>query len=233
LNERRIHLHVENSSDVNEVFDISASRVRDALARHPEIAARARVSIGYGGDILDRELATADAVFCWDFDRRDLRRRGPKLRWVHIHGAGVSHMMPLDWLPSGAVLTNSRGVHAQRATEYAFMAILLLNNRLPEMIGNQQRARWQELFNAAHAGSGFSKHETIHRRPPPDESRQPQASILIDDDQSAARAGPLVSASAAMAAVTLPLPWGTPHISSPSSTLPRAPSSMGSLMSPM
>jgi len=152
LNEGRIHLHVENSPDVNEVFDISASRVRDALARHPEIATRVRVSIGYGGDILDRELASADAVFCWDFDRRDLGRRAPHLRWVHTHGAGVSHMMPLDWLPSGAVLTNSRGVHAQRATEYAFMAILMLNNRIPEMIANQQRARWQEVFNTGVEG---------------------------------------------------------------------------------
>ena len=147
MNERQIHLHVENSPDVNEVFDISASRVRDALARHPEIAARVRISIGYGGDILDRELATADAVFCWDFDRRCLRRRAPSLRWVHAHGAGVSHMMPLDWLPPGAVLTNSRGVHGQRATEYAFMAILMLNNRIPEMIVNQQRAHWQKAFN--------------------------------------------------------------------------------------
>ena len=147
MNQKNIHLHVENSRDVNEVFDISASRVRDALARHPEIAAKARVSIGYGGDILDRELATADAVFCWDFDRHDLRRRAPNLRWVHAHGAGVSHMMPLDWLPPGAVLTNSRGVHAQRATEYAFMAILMLNNRIPEMINNQQRAFWREVFN--------------------------------------------------------------------------------------
>jgi phosphoglycerate dehydrogenase-like enzyme len=147
LNHRRVHLHVENSADVNEVFDISASRVRDALVRHPEIADGLQVSIGYGGDILDGELATADAVFCWDFDRRDLGRRGPKLRWVHVHGAGVSHMMPLDWLPCGAVLTNSRGVHAGRATEYAFMAILMLNNRLPEMIANQQQRRWQEVFN--------------------------------------------------------------------------------------
>jgi glyoxylate/hydroxypyruvate reductase A len=152
LNEKRIHLHVENSVDVNEVFDISPGRVREALARHPEIADWVRVSIGYGGDILERELATADAVFCWDFDRRDLRRRAPRLHWVHAHGAGVSHMMPLDWLPRGAVLTNSRGVHAQRATEYAFMAILMLNNRIPEMIANQQRARWHEVFNTGVEG---------------------------------------------------------------------------------
>jgi len=142
-----MHLHVENSADVNEVFEISPSRVQDALGRHPDIADKVRVSIGYGGDILDRELATADAVFCWDFDRRDLRRRAPNLRWVHAHGAGVGHMMPLDWLPPGAALTNSRGVHGQRATEYAFMAILMLSNRIPEMVANQQRARWEEVFS--------------------------------------------------------------------------------------
>jgi phosphoglycerate dehydrogenase-like enzyme len=62
LNERRIHLHVENSADVNEVFDISASRVRDALARHPEMAARvgqarrhagARLAAGKMSAVLD------------------------------------------------------------------------------------------------------------------------------------------------------------------------------------
>ncbi|MDX2313460.1 MAG: D-2-hydroxyacid dehydrogenase [Gammaproteobacteria bacterium] len=152
MNESGVHLHVENSADVNEVFEISKSRVQDALDRHPEVADRIRITIGYGGDILDRELATADAVFCWDFDRRDLRRRAPNLRWVHAHGAGVGHMMPLDWLPPGAVLTNSRGVHGQRATEYAFMAILMLSNRIPEMVANQQRARWQEVFSTGIEG---------------------------------------------------------------------------------
>ena len=152
MRDPEVHLHVENSADANEVFDISPQRVRDALARHPAIAPRVRVSIGYGGDILDRELATADAVFCWDFDRRNLRERAPRLRWVHVHGAGVGHMMPLDWLPRGAVLTNSRGVHGQRATEYAFMAVLMLNNRVPEMIANQQRARWEEVFNTGIEG---------------------------------------------------------------------------------
>lgn len=152
MNKSSVHLHVENSSDVNEVFEISARRVSDALKRHPHLEGKVRVSIGYGGDILEHELETADAVLCWDFARRDLRRRAPRLRWVHVHGAGVGHMLPLDWLPPGAVLTNSRGVHGQRATEYAFMAILMLNNRLPEMIANQREARWQEVFNTGIEG---------------------------------------------------------------------------------
>jgi phosphoglycerate dehydrogenase-like enzyme len=145
-------LHCENSAGVNQVFEISESRVSEALARHPEIARKIRVTIGYGRDILEGELSTADAIFCWDFDRRELRHRAPRLRWVHAHGAGVGHMMPLDWLPPGAVLTNSRGVHGQRATEYAFMAILMLNNRIPEMITNQRQARWQEVFNTGIEG---------------------------------------------------------------------------------
>ncbi len=149
---RVIHLHVENSGDVNEVFDVTPERLDAALRRHPQLTGKLKVSIGYGGDILDKALETADAVLAWSFDRRDLRRRAPNLRWVHAHGAGVSHLMPLDWLPRGAVLTNSRGVHGQRATEYAFMALLMLNNGIPRMIDNQRNALWQQLFNSSIAG---------------------------------------------------------------------------------
>ena len=147
-----LHLHAENYAGVNEVFEISERRVRDALARHPAVAEKIRVTIGYGGDRLERELATAHAVFAWNFPRHDLARRAPRLRWVHVHGAGVGHLMPLDWLPAGAVLTNSRGVHGQRATEYAFMALLMLNNRVPEMVTNQRTSRWRQLFNTSIEG---------------------------------------------------------------------------------
>src|SRR5204862_218044 len=87
-----------------------------------------RVPSGHDGDILEREIGTADALFAWNFDRANLAERAPRLRWIHAHGAGVSHLMPLDWLPRGAVLTNSRGVHGPKADEYTAMAILMLNN---------------------------------------------------------------------------------------------------------
>jgi len=142
-----VHLHIENCGALGEVFEASEARVAGALARYPGLAGRVRVSIGYDGDILERELATADALFCWNIERERLAERAPRLRWVHVHGAGLSHLMPLDWLPRGVVLTNSRGVHGQRATEYAFMAILMLNNRIPEMFTNQRQGRWQKYFN--------------------------------------------------------------------------------------
>jgi phosphoglycerate dehydrogenase-like enzyme len=91
-------------------------------------------------------------LFGWDFDRKNLVKRAPNLKWVHAHGAGVNHLLPLDWLPKGAVLTNSRGVHGDRASEYAIMAVLALNNRLPEMFTNQRKSRWQQLYNTGIAG---------------------------------------------------------------------------------
>jgi glyoxylate/hydroxypyruvate reductase A len=110
------------------------------------------VTIGCDGDNLDGALRTADALFGWNFERHGLARRAPRLRWVHVHGAGVNHLLPLDWLPAGAVLTNSRGVHGDNASEYAIMAVLALNNRLPEIVTNQRRAHWQQLYNTGLSG---------------------------------------------------------------------------------
>jgi len=148
----RIHLHIENGSELGPVFEATPRRVADALDRHPGLKRKLEITIGYDGDIIEREIATADAIFAWNFDRRNLDRRAPRLRWVHAHGAGVSHLMPLDWLPRGAVLTNSRGVHGPKADEYTAMAILMLNNNLPRTVTNQRRAKWEQPFNTGIAG---------------------------------------------------------------------------------
>jgi len=134
------------------MFEATTKRVSDALARHPRLRGKLRITIGHDGDRFESAIRTADALFAWDFDRRDLARRAPRLRWVHAHGAGVSHLMPLDWLPPGAVLTNSRGVHGPKAEEYTAMALLMLNNALPRTVSNQRRAKWEQVFNTSIAG---------------------------------------------------------------------------------
>ena len=143
-----IHLHVENLSELGPVFEADHERVREALARRLDLRGKVQVSIGYDGDGLEERLKTADVVFAWDIPRHDLAQRAPRLKWMHAHGAGVNHLMPLDWLPPGAVLTNSRGIHGRRATEYAAMAILMLNNRVPEMVTHQREGRWRQCFNS-------------------------------------------------------------------------------------
>ena len=145
---RRIHLHVDNLTRLGEVFHASPRRLEEARRRHPVVAGQVEITMGYDHEGLEEALRSADALFGWDLPREDLSARAPRLRWFHAHGAGVNHLMPLDWLPRGAVLTNSRGVHGERATEYAAMALLMLNNRVPEMVTSQRRGRWDKFFNS-------------------------------------------------------------------------------------
>jgi glyoxylate/hydroxypyruvate reductase len=147
-----MHLHIENPRTFGEVFEVTPQRVRKALAAHPALDKKVKITIGKDGDILDGALKTADILFGWSFDRDNLAERAPNLRWIHVHGAGVNHLMPLDWLPQGAVLTNSRGVHGSKADEYTIMSILMLNNRLPEMVANQRRSTWNQVFNTSIEG---------------------------------------------------------------------------------
>ena len=146
---KKLHLHIENDNRLNEVFESSPKRVREALNRHPELKNKVRITIGYSGDKLARELKTADALFCWKINFRGIEKRAPHLKWIHIHGAGVEHLLPLDWLPKSMKLTNSSGVHGRRAVEYAATAILMLNNRIPELVTHQRKRRWQQCFNSS------------------------------------------------------------------------------------
>ncbi|MBJ3776443.1 D-2-hydroxyacid dehydrogenase [Acuticoccus mangrovi] len=149
---RPVRVHVHNREGLGPVFEVSERRWAEALERHPEIAARLSASFSRTDEALEAGLADADALFCWDVPRENMASRAPRLKFVHVHGAGVSHLRPFDWLPAGVSLINSRGVHGSRAAEYAMMAVLMINNRVPEMVTNQRAGRWQQLFNTAIEG---------------------------------------------------------------------------------
>lgn len=148
----KIHLHFDNDTALGEVFEVTQDRLDAALARHPEIAKRLQVTIDYDGQNFDDRIATADVLFGWRFNRAGLAEKAPRLRWIHAPGAGIEQFTPFDWLPEQVVFTNNRGVHGERANEYAFMAVLMLNNRLPEMVTNQRAGRWEQLFNSGVTG---------------------------------------------------------------------------------
>ena len=148
----KVHIHIDNHRPLGPVFQVTPRRLQEALKRHPRIARKLRITMSHDGEGMDKHLKTADALFVWKLNRKNFAERAPKLRWVQAPGAGINHLLPLDWLPKGAVFTNNSGVHGERANEYGIMAILMLNNRLPEMMTNQRRARWDQLFNSGIAG---------------------------------------------------------------------------------
>ncbi|MBI10572.1 MAG: D-2-hydroxyacid dehydrogenase [Rhodospirillaceae bacterium] len=144
-----IKLHIENDSSLGEVFEVTPAKIAAALERSPDMAGKFDWTIGYDCAQFDFQIADADALICWDIDTVNLAHRAPRLRWIHATGAGVEHFAPFDWLPDGATFTNNAGIHGERADEYAIMSLLMLNNRVPEMVTNQRAARWEQTFNSS------------------------------------------------------------------------------------
>ncbi len=147
-----MHLHIENSTSIGEVFEITSTRLTSALKRYPDIAKSIKFTIGYDGENFNQHIKDATALFAWDFPRDDLTAKAPQLKWIQLHGAGISHLLPLEWLPTNITLTNSRGVHGKRAVEYIIMALLALNNGLPKIMMNQQNKLWQGVNSSSIEG---------------------------------------------------------------------------------
>ena len=69
----------------------------------------------------------------------------PRLRWVHIHWAGVDHVLGHPLLADERiVLTNTSGIHATNIAEYVFMMMLAFGHRLPTLLAYQQERHWPD-----------------------------------------------------------------------------------------
>ncbi|HEV2546416.1 MAG TPA: D-2-hydroxyacid dehydrogenase [Stellaceae bacterium] len=97
-------------------------------------------------------VTSNDVVRDPKFPIRDLASVAPQLRWIHIIGAGVEPLLPLDWLPRDVILTNNSGVHVEKTRESAMMALLMLNARLPTIATNQRNRHWDQIFTPLIAG---------------------------------------------------------------------------------
>ena len=154
-----MRVHLENYSSKPRVFWLTRELVRAARRAHPDVAGKVRFSVGDDLATLDRNLSessvlvtSTDVVRDARFPRADLRAHAPKLAHIHIIGAGIEGLLPLDWLPEGIKLTNNSGVHVRKAREFQLMALLALNARLPAIVSNQREARWEQLFTPSIEG---------------------------------------------------------------------------------
>ena len=134
------------------VFTVTRERFDAAAARHPLVARHLDVFIDWDLDHFESSMRTAEVLVTWDLPTANLARAAPDLRLIHIIGAGVEHLCPMDWVPPGVTVVNNRGAHADKAGEYGLMAVLMLHNRLPTIIGNQHRAHWESLYSTPIAG---------------------------------------------------------------------------------
>ena len=151
------HVHIKNNhhridtfpntAEGEKVFTITQERFDTVASAHPEVAAQTKVSIDWDTDNFDHYMATADVLVTWDLPTENLAKVAPRLKWIHIIGAGVEHLTPMEWLPPGVTLTNNKGVHADKGGEFGIMSILMLHNHLPRIITHQKHARYDSLYS--------------------------------------------------------------------------------------
>ncbi len=123
-----------------------------AARRHRALAKNLRVTIGWDQDILGEALKTADVMINSAPPQENLRARAPRLKWIQTTGAGIDALMPLDWLPADMTLTNNSGAHGAKAEDSCAMALLMLNSRMPEVLTNQRKKHWEQIFSTPIAG---------------------------------------------------------------------------------
>jgi len=149
---RSLRVHFQSNPDAPMVFQVTAARYEAAAERNADVARHVRATIRTDMANFDEAIRDADVLVGWHFPREELTSRAPRLKWIHVWGAGVEHLLPLDWLPRHVALTNNSGVHVQKAGEYMVMAILMLNNAIPTLVNNQHRACWTEIFSTSVEG---------------------------------------------------------------------------------
>lgn len=140
-------MHVVNDPAVAPLFHASPVQFHRAFRRTPGILDRVRVTFTLGADGFDEAVRDADVLVAYQFPHRGVAEKARRLRWIHEIGAGIDHLLPLDWLPSRIALTNSRGVHVPKAGDFIACALLMLNNLIPRHVTNQRLHRWEQVFN--------------------------------------------------------------------------------------
>ena len=158
----KIKVHIKNNHHAagifpntpagEEVFTITRERYDAAAQKFPEVAAKLDVFIDWDTDHFAHSMATAEVLVTWNLPTENLGGVAPRLQWIHIIGAGVEHLTPLDWLPPGVALVNNKGVHAVKGGEFGLMAILMLHTAMPAVISNQAKAVYDSIFSPPIAG---------------------------------------------------------------------------------
>jgi phosphoglycerate dehydrogenase-like enzyme len=153
LARKKLHVHFEDSIAKPDVFRLTAARIAAAARRNRAAAQLLHVTHGEDLRTLDDWVgraqglvSSADFLLHPRFPLRDLAQAAPQLRWIHVIGAGIERLLPLDWLHAGLRFTNNSGVHRPKMYEFALMSLTMLNARVPQLFHAQRERRWQPIF---------------------------------------------------------------------------------------
>ena len=145
-----MRIHIQNPPD-DPAFTITPALWAETAAR----AGASGHALSFGTTTADFVAAIGQAealVGDKDILRPLLPADAPRLKLVFVTNAGLDNLAPFDWLPPGAALCNNRGTHTQKAGEFGLMAVLMLANRVPEMVTHQRAGAWHKLWGGTLGG---------------------------------------------------------------------------------
>ncbi len=132
----------------DNLFDLTPRQWEEACARAGETGHEIR--FGRTDDEFRSGMEWADVLLA---QTSTLYKRfpchAPNLKMIFLLSAGVDKLQPFSNLPAGVAVLNNSGVHSRKAGEYGIMALLMLNVRIPEMLGQQRDQVWQMLFSSS------------------------------------------------------------------------------------
>lgn len=141
-----MRIHLQNPVD-DPLFEFSQSLWDAAAARAPDVSHGHRISVGRSAADFAAAMTEAEALICdVSVIKAQFPCPAPRLQLLFVTNAGLDRLAPFDWLPHGVTLLNNRGTHAAKAGEFGIMAVLMLANRVPEMVTHQRDGRWQKLW---------------------------------------------------------------------------------------
>ncbi|PPK61346.1 D-2-hydroxyacid dehydrogenase [Actinokineospora auranticolor] len=120
-----------------------------------EVEARATVRYTTA-DRLGSAIEGADVLLVWESRSTALSgawAAARALRWVHVAGPAVRHLLFPGLRESGVVVTSSPGVFDEPMAEYVLGLVLAFAKDLPGTLRDQQRRRWQHRETERLAGS--------------------------------------------------------------------------------
>ena len=134
-----MHIHIHNlPGGIDEPIN-EAAMLAAGITGH-------RLSFGVGPRDFAAVAAEVDVLITppWGLQEFNLAR-APRLRLIQSTSAGVDSLLRLRIVPPHVLLANNRGIHSQKAGEYALMAILMLVNMMPAFATDQARRRWRRV----------------------------------------------------------------------------------------
>jgi phosphoglycerate dehydrogenase-like enzyme len=78
-----------------------------------------------------------------------LRPGMPKLRWIHVTGAGIDDLASPEWQNSGVWLTNVSGGYASAIAEYTLAAMIMMSRDFRDWFAAARQQRWLDRVDTS------------------------------------------------------------------------------------